>query len=209
MAAKNEKSKRASSARHFSRTLGMNAMIVVLVLFFSLGLYVVSVYNGLIRRRNHVDEAFSGIDVQLKKRADLIPNLVQTVQAYARHERSVLEEVTRLRAQAVLAGDKVNVQERARTESLLGAALTRLLALAENYPDLKANQNFLDLQRQLAQVEDDLQLARRYFNGTVRNLNIQIESFPSNLVARAFGFAARDFFMLDNQADRRVPTVTV
>ncbi len=187
----------------------MNAMIVVLVLFFSLGLYVVSVYNGLIRRRNHVDEAFSGIDVQLKKRADLIPNLVQTVQAYARHERSVLEEVTRLRAQAVQAGDQVNVQERARTESLLGAALTRLLALAENYPDLKANQNFLDLQRQLAQVEDDLQLARRYFNGTVRNLNIQIESFPSNLVARAFGFAARDFFMLDNQADRRVPTVTV
>ncbi|HDQ40358.1 MAG TPA: LemA family protein [Desulfonatronum sp.] len=187
----------------------MGTLSIIPLFLLGLAVYVVRVYNDLIRKRNHVDEAFSGIDVQLKKRADLVPNLVQTVKGYARHERFLLEEVTRLRTQAAQAGLQADIRERARTESLLGAALTRLLALAESYPDLKANQNFLDLQRQLALVEDDLQLARRYFNGTVRNLNIRIESFPGNMVAKAFGFAARDFFTLEDPADRRPPEVAV
>ncbi len=191
----------------------MSGLILVLLAAIAVAGYVISVYNGLIRKRNHADEAFSGIDVQLKKRADLIPNLVQTVKAYARHERAVLEEVTQLRAQAVQAGDQTNentnIADRSRIESRLGSALTRLLALAENYPELKANQGFLDLHRHLVQVEDDLQLSRRYFNGTVRNLNIQIESFPSNLVAKTFGFSGRDFFMVEKEAERHAPNIAV
>lgn len=187
----------------------MIALTIVLLVLSGLAVYVINIYNRLVRKRNHVDEAFSGIDVQLKKRADLIPNLVQVVKAYAAHERTVLDEVTRLRTLAMQAGTHADLQERGKTESLLGGALTRLLAVAENYPDLKANENFLDLQRRLSQVENDLELARRYFNGTVRNLNIRIESFPSNLVANAFGFVTRSFFMLEEEGDRRVPQATL
>lgn len=186
----------------------MNSLTIIALILAGLAAYVINIYNRLIRKRNHVDEAYSGIDVQLKKRADLIPNLVQVVKAYAAHERAALEEVTRLRTEAMRAGQQADVLERARAERQLGGALTRLLAVAENYPALKAGQNFLDLQRQLAQVENDLQLARRYFNGTVRNLNIRIESFPSNLVAGAFSFKNRDYFLLEDETDRHVPRIT-
>lgn len=185
----------------------MIAILIVLALLATVVLYVIAVFNGLVRKRNLVDEAFSGIDVQLKKRTDLIPNLVNTVKGYMDHERGVLEQVTRYRAEAQRAGEQGDMAERAKAEGLLGQALGRLFAVAENYPDLKANQNFLDLQAQLSQVENDIQHARRYYNGTVRNLNIAVESFPSNLVANSFGFSKKEFFELEAESDREVPKV--
>ncbi len=185
----------------------MLSAVVILVVIALLAGYVISIYNTLVKNRNLAEEAFSGIDVQLKRRADLVPNLVETVKAYAAHEQGVLEEVTRYRAQAQQAAQQGGVAERAQAESLLGGALGRLFAVAENYPDLKANQNFLDLQQQLSRLEDDIQLARRYYNGSVRNLNVKVESFPSNLVANAFGFTKREYFELENPEDRQVPAV--
>jgi LemA protein len=169
-------------------------------------LYVVFIYNGLVRSRQMAEEAWSGIDVQLKRRADLIPNLVETVKGYAAHEKSTFEEVVKLRnqAQAVPAGD---VAGRAQAEGLLGQALGKLFALAEAYPDLKANQNFVELQKSIETIEGEIQMSRRYYNGAARELNVKVESFPSNLVAGQFGFAKRDYFEITNEADRAVPTV--
>lgn len=181
-------------------------MYVILAIIVIAVLYGVMVYNGLVRARQMAEEAWSGIDVQLKRRADLIPNLIETVKGYAAHEKGTLEEVVKLRnqAQAVPAGD---VAARGQAEGLLGAALGRLLALAEAYPDLKANQNFAELQRSLETIEGEIQMSRRYYNGAARDLNVKVESFPSNLVARQFGFAKRDYFEITNEADRAVPTV--
>ena len=169
-------------------------------------LYVIFIYNGLVKARQVKEEAWSGIDVQLKRRADLIPNLIETVKGYARHERETLEQVVELRnrAQAVPTGD---VQGRAVAEGMLGQALGRLLALAEAYPDLKANQNFSELQQSLQTVEDEIQMSRRYYNGAARDLNVKVESFPSNFLASAFSFAKAPYFEIDNPADRTVPTV--
>jgi LemA protein len=169
-------------------------------------LYAIILYNGLVKARQVKEEAWSGIDVQLKRRADLIPNLIETVKGYARHERETLEQVVELRnrAQAVPTGD---VQGRAVAEGMLGQALGRLLALAEAYPDLKANQNFSELQQSLQTVEDEIQMSRRYYNGAARDLNVKVESFPSNFLASAFSFAKAPYFEIDNPADRTVPTV--
>lgn len=166
--------------------------------------WAVALYNGLVRKRNLVEEAWSGIDVQLKRRTDLIPNLVATVKGYAAHEQATFEEVVRLRGQAV---NTQGVGETAQAQGLLGAALGKLVALAENYPELKANTTFLELQRSLQNIEEQIQLARRYYNGAVRDLNIAVESFPSNLIAVRFGFAKAEFFELDNVADRVLPQV--
>jgi len=181
-------------------------MYGVLAIIIVAGLYAVLVYNGLVRARQMAQEAWSGIDVQLKRRADLIPNLIETVKGYASHEKSTLEEVVALRnnAQAVPAGD---VAARGQAEGLLGAALGRLLALAEAYPDLKANKNFSELQGSLETLESEIQMARRYYNGAARDLNVKVESFPSNLVAGQFGFSKRDYFEIANEADRAVPSV--
>jgi len=181
-------------------------MFVILAIVVVIALYVVFIYNGLVRSRQMAEEAWSGIDVQLKRRADLIPNLIETVKGYAAHEKSTLEEVVALRnkAQAVPAGD---VAGRAQAEGLLGQALGRVIALAEAYPDLKANQNFAELQASLETMEGELQMARRYYNGAARDLNVKVESFPSNLVAGQFGFAKRDYFEITNEADRAVPSV--
>jgi LemA protein len=181
-------------------------MYIALGVIVLIALYVVFIYNGLVRSRQMAQEAWSGIDVQLKRRADLIPNLIETVKGYATHEKSTLEEVVELRnkAQAVPAGD---VAGRAQAEGLLGRALGRVLALAEAYPDLKANQNFSELQASLEGMESELQMARRYYNGAARDLNVKVESFPSNLVAGQFGFAKREYFEITNEADRAVPTV--
>ncbi|ANM09400.1 LemA family protein [Rhizobium sp. Pop5] len=181
-------------------------MYVILAIIVVIALYVVFIYNGLVRSRQMAEEAWSGIDVQLKRRADLIPNLIETVKGYAAHEKSTLEEVVALRnkAQAVPAGD---VAGRAQAEGLLGQALGRVIALAEAYPDLKANQNFAELQASLETMEGELQMARRYYNGAARDLNVKVESFPSNLVAGQFGFAKRDYFEITNEADRAVPSV--
>ncbi|WP_064686153.1 LemA family protein [Rhizobium bangladeshense] len=181
-------------------------MYVILAVAVVILLYIVFIYNGLVRSRQMAEEAWSGIDVQLKRRADLIPNLIETVKGYAAHEKSTLEEVVALRnkAQAVPAGD---VAGRAQAEGLLGQALGRVIALAEAYPDLKANQNFAELQASLETMEGELQMSRRYYNGAARDLNVKVESFPSNLVAGQFGFAKRDYFEITNEADRAVPSV--
>ncbi len=178
---------------------------IVLAIVAAVVIYGGVLFNQLVRSRQMAAEGWSGIDVQLKRRADLVPNLVSTVQGYAAHERTVLEQATALRAAAgnVPQGD---VAARAAAEGQLTAAIGKLIALAEAYPDLKASDNFLDLQKQLATIEDDLQMARRYYNGATRNLNVLVQSFPSNLVAGALGFHQRDFFEIDD-ADRAVPEV--
>ena len=183
----------------------MLSIIVLLVIFAVLGVWLMASYNGLVRLRNLVEEAWSGIDVQLKRRANLIPNLIETVKGYMGHERELLERVTELRSKAMNA-EKIG--EKAKLEGELSRSLMNVLAVAEGYPDLKANQNFLDLQAELAKIEDEIQLARRYYNGTVRNLNIKIESFPSNLVANMFHFTKAEFFEIEDEADRKVPKVS-
>ncbi len=181
-------------------------MYILLAIIVLAALYVVFIYNGLVRARQVAEEAWSGIDVQLKRRADLIPNLVETVKGYAGHERQTLEEVVELRnkAQAVPAGD---VAARGQVEGLLSQALGRVIALAEAYPDLKANTNFLELQRSLEGVEGEIQMSRRYYNGAARDLNVKVETFPNNLIAGPFGFTKKAYFEVTNEADRAVPTV--
>jgi LemA protein len=173
--------------------------IVVLLL-----LYAVGVYNRLVRLRALVKEAFSGITVQLRRRADLIPNLVQTVQGYATHEREVFDEVTRRRAEATSAG---NVQATAQADAAMTGLLGRLMAVAENYPELKANQNFLQLQDQLSSIEGELQSARRYYNATVRDLNSTIQSFPPVVIARPAGFTEEPFYQDNDQSIQSAPKV--
>jgi LemA protein len=177
-------------------------IFAVLLTFFLLG---VTQYNRLVRSRQMAQEGLSGIDVQLKRRADLIPNLLETVKGYMGHERQVLEKVTELRTRSLQAD---SVAEKGQVEGMLTQALRNLFAVAENYPDLKASQNFLELQKSLADIEEQLQLSRRYYNGAARNLNILVGSFPSNIVARMFGFTAVDYFELEDRADRAVPRVS-
>ena len=169
--------------------------------------YAIYAYNGLVRARQMVQEAWSGIDVQLKRRADLIPNLVETVKGYAGHERATLEQVTemRARAQGIPSDD---VAGRAAAEGMLSQALGRLFAVAEGYPDLKANRNFADLQEALETVEREIQMARRYYNGSARELNVKVESFPSNFIANTFNFIQADYFELEDPGDRAVPQVS-
>ena len=166
---------------------------------------LIVLYNRLVRLRNMVGEGWSGIDVQLKRRANLIPNLVETVKGYMGHERDLLEKVTELLSQSMKTG---NLSEKQQAESALSGGLARLFAVAEGYPELKANQNFQDLQKQLSDIEDQIQLARRYYNGTVRNLNIAIESFPGNLVAERFAFQTAEFFEIEEPGERVVPEVS-
>jgi LemA protein len=166
--------------------------------------YAVAIYNRLVRQRNLVREGWSGIDVQLKRRTDLVPNLIETVKAYAAHERGVFEDLAAKRASSIAAD---SVPGQASAEQALHGALGRLFAVAEAYPELKANKNFLELQQQLAQIEDQLQMARRYYNGTVRNLNIGIQSFPNNVLAGILGFRLEPFFELDDRTAAAAPSV--
>ena len=165
---------------------------------------VIILFNQLVAKRNMVDNGWADIDVQLKRRADLIPQLVTTVQAYASHERQLFEDVIMRRNAALQAGDDPN--ERGSKESALGAPVGRLMALAEDYPDLKANENFKDLQDELSETETKIEMARRFYNGAVREMNVAVESFPGNLVAGPFGFNRRHFFEI-TMADRAVPTL--
>jgi LemA protein len=179
-----------------------------LLVIAAIAIYAIVVFNRLVRTRQMANEAWSGIDVQLKRRSDLIPNLVDTVKGYAAHERGVLEEVTALRG-AARALPSEDVAQRAQAEGALSVALGRLIAVAENYPDLKASVNFLELQQELSRLETDIQMARRYYNGAVRNLNTLVQSFPSNLVAHSFGFSELAFFELSDEAERAVPQVAL
>jgi LemA protein len=170
-------------------------LLGLLGLLFVIGLYVMVTYNGLVSLKNMVSEAWSGIEVQMKRRYNLVPNLVETVKGYVKHERGTLEAVTQARGQAM--ANQGSPAEQAKSENLLAGTLKTLFALSENYPELKANQGFTDLQNELSQIEDQIQSSRRYYNGTVRNLNIKIEQFPSNLVAGVFKFIQAEFFELD------------
>ncbi|HMU13817.1 MAG TPA: LemA family protein [Flavobacteriales bacterium] len=177
---------------------------VLLGLLVLLAFYAIAIYNKLVKLKNLVAEAWSGIDVQLKKRYDLIPNLVETVKGYAAHEKETLENVTRARTAAQQA---TTVEGQQAAEKQLSGALMNLLAVAEQYPELKANTNFLELQATLQTVEGDIEKARRYYNGNVREQNTLIESFPSNIVANLFGFAKSVFFELENPAEKQNPQV--
>lgn len=192
------------ATRNTAEGVWMLTIAIILVVVVLLLLWAIAIYNRLVRSRNLVEEGWSGIDVQLKKRADLIPNLVQTVKGYMQHEQEVLERVTELRSQAQSA---TSMQETAKTEGLLSQALGRLFALAESYPDLKANQNFIELQHSLSEVENSIEMARRYYNGAVRNNNILVESFPSNMVAGMFRFGKAEYFEIEEPAERLVPQV--
>lgn len=181
----------------------MGVIILFAIIAFVV-LYGVFVYNKLVRFRTLVEEAWSGINVQLKKRHDLIPNLMETVKGYATHERETFESVTRARTTAIQAQD-VKTQEEA--ENQLSGALMRLMAISERYPELKANQNFMQLQEQLGTIETDIEKSRRYYNGAVRQKNITIDTFPSNMVANMFNFEKSLFFELENEAEKAVPQI--
>ena len=169
-------------------------MYIIIAIVVLVVLWAVLAYNGFIRKVNHVSEAWSDIDVQLKRRYDLIPNLVNTVKGYASHEKTVFDDVTKARAAAMGAG---SLSAKATAEDGLSGALKSVFAIAENYPELKANQNFLDLQEKLSDTEDKLQSARRFYNSTVMELNTAIASFPGNMIAKNFHFQKKEFFGLD------------
>ncbi len=177
--------------------------VIILVLLGLIILWGVAVYNRLIKHKNLVEEGWSGIDVQLKRRTDLIPNLLETVKGYAKHEEDLFKKVTELRSRSIKAE---TVAEQSRAEADLSQSLLKLFAVAENYPELKADQNFRELQRELSQLEEQIQMARRYYNGTARDYNIVVESFPSNLVASGFNFDKADYFEID-ETQREVPEV--
>jgi len=182
-------------------------MTVALVLvgpIILLILYVIMTYNGLISDKNHVEEGWSGIDVQLKKRHNLIPALVETVKGVTKHEDSVFTKIAEYRAKSLGAGPS---QEKQKMETAITSSLKSIFALAESYPELKSNTNFQELQEQLGVIEDEISMSRRYYNGTVRDFNIKIESFPSNLVAKKFNFEKYEFFELELEAQRDMPEV--
>lgn len=176
--------------------------IIILILAIVLAAYLISMYNKLVKLKTLMQEGWSGIDVQLKKRYDLIPNLINTVKGFATHEKEVFENVAAMRSAGLNAK---SVKEQEQAENQITQALGRLFAVAENYPDLKANTNFLALQNELSQIENDIQMSRRYYNGTVRENNILVDSFPSNIVANLFSFSHGEFFELDNEQERSVP----
>jgi len=181
---------------------GVMVGIGVAVVFVAV---VVLFYNALVRGKNRLDEAWSGIDVQLRRRHDLVPNLVAAVGQYARHEQDVLAKVSDARARSMAVRGDVAAQ--AQAENVLSGALRGLLAVAEAYPDLKASENFRQMQNTLGTLEDEIQMARRYYNGTAREQNDRVRQFPGNMVAHAFGFAPVAYFELDSPAERAVPSV--
>jgi len=183
----------------------MIALIIVAVVFALLIIFIIGVYNALIRLRNQVGNAWSQIDVQLKRRHDLIPNLVETAKGYMKHERGTFEEITKARSQAM--GAKT-VAEASKAEGALGEALSKFMLVVENYPDLKANQNFLSLQEELSSTENRIAFARQSYNDQVLFFNNKIQMFPSNVVANTFNFSKRDFFELEAAAEREVPKVS-
>ena len=180
----------------------MSMSIIILVVAAVLAGALIAVYNGLIRSRVRVDEAWSDITVQLKRRYDLIPNLVNTVKGYATHEKEVFEQVTAARTAAMSA---TGIAQKAETENQLAGALKSLFAVSEAYPDLKANQGFQQLQSEITDTEDKIQASRRFYNGSVRDYNIKLQVFPTSLLAGMLGFTHRDFFEVENQAEVEKP----
>lgn len=178
--------------------LGVVGLIIV---------WLIATYNGLITLKNRTDEAWSDIDVQLKRRHDLIPNLVETVKGYASHEKEVFEKVTQARTAAMAAAKGGNPAEIGKAENMLAGTLKTLFAVAENYPDLKASQNFLQLQDELSDTENKVQASRRFYNGNVRDFNIKLEKFPTNMIAGMFSFKSREFFEIEAPEEREAVAV--
>ncbi|HOK96168.1 MAG TPA: LemA family protein [Anaerohalosphaeraceae bacterium] len=184
---------------------GLIGMLVILGVVVLLVLFVIGVYNSLVRLRNQVDNAWSQIDVQLKRRHDLIPNLVETAKGYMQHERGTFEAITEARSRAM--GAK-SVAEASKAEGALTEALSKFMLVVENYPDLKANQNFLSLQETLTSTENKIAFARQGYNDQVLFYNNKIQMFPSNIIAGMFNFTKRDYFEIENEAERSVPKVS-
>lgn len=178
-------------------------MLYILIFLVVAGLIVMSMYNKLVSLKNRVLEAWSGIEVQLKRRYDLIPNLVNTVKGYAAHESGTLEKVIQARNQAMSASSGGNINAQVQAENALSSTMKSLFALSENYPDLKANTSFIHLQNSLGDIEENLSNARRYYNALVRDNNTAVESFPTNLIANNFNFEKYDFFEIENDAERQ------
>jgi LemA protein len=182
----------------------MTIYYYLIALIVLIALWIIAVYNNLIKKRNRSQEAWADIDVQLKRRYNLIPNLIETVKGYASHEKEVLENVTKARTMAMDAG---TIEEKTKAENALAGTLKSLFAVSENYPDLKASQNFVELQRELRDTEDKIQASRRFYNSNVRDLNIKIESFPANLIAKTFNFKKMDLFEVKEATVRETPKV--
>ncbi len=182
----------------------MEILYIVLGILIILIFWIIVIYNGLVKLRNRTKEAWADIDVQLKRRYNLIPNLVETVKGYAAHEKGVFEKVTEARTRAM---ESKGLKEKEQTENILSGTLKSLFAVAENYPDLRASQNFLELQRELRDTEDKIQAARRFYNGNTRDLNIKIESCPANIVANLFNFQKMEFFELEEPEKRKPVSV--
>jgi LemA protein len=182
------------------------AAVIIIVIVVLLAIVFVAMYNGLVRLRNRIDSAWSQIGVQLERRHDLIPNLIETVKGYAAHERQTLEGVVQARNAAIQAKD-AGPEQQAQAENVLTGALRQVFALAENYPDLKANQNFLALQEELTTTEDRISYSRQFYNDSVLKYDNKLETFPSNTIAGMFGFKPREYFKADDPTDREVPKV--
>jgi LemA protein len=180
---------------------------VILAVITVLIIAIIGMYNSLIRLKSRVYEAWSDIDVQLKRRYDLIPNLVETVKGYAAHERETLEKVVNARNAAMAAQSGGNAKTQAEAENVLSGTLKSIFALSENYPDLKANQNFLELQRELTDTEDKIQASRRFYNGNVRDFNTKLEVFPTNIMAGMLGFKRREFFEIADAKEKEAVAV--
>ena len=183
----------------------MSIIVILLIIAGVLLLAIAGLYNGLVRTNVRVDEAWSDITVQLKRRADLIPNLVETVKGYAKHEKEVFENVTKARS-AIMGA--TGVEETAKADNMFTGALKSLFAVAENYPDLKANANFADLQAQITDTEDKIQAARRFYNGAARDLNTKVKVFPTNIFAGMLGFKAREFYEVDESESEAIKNPT-
>jgi LemA protein len=182
----------------------MITILLFTIVPITLIIFLILLYNGFVAKRNLVDEAFSGIDVILKKRFDLIPNLIETTKGYVSHEKETLESLVNLRNQALTAQTS---DEKMQLDKTLNQAVTKIFALAENYPDLKANTNFLGLQEDLTEIETEIERSKRYYNGTVRDYNTAVESFPGNMIANSFGFPKKNFLELADTMQRETPKV--
>ncbi|MCD4705565.1 LemA family protein [bacterium] len=184
--------------------MGNTILWIVLGVIAIVIIWLIAVYNGLIKNKNRTEEAWSDIDVQLKRRYNLIPNLIETVKGYATHERELFEKVTKARTAAMGAG---TTEEKGQAENMLSGTLKSLFAVSENYPDLKANQNFAKLQDELSDTENKIQASRRFYNGNVRDFNIKLQVFPTNMIAKQLGFDEKDFFEIENQEEKETPKV--
>lgn len=185
--------------------MDLNATYIILGLVVIAFFWLIFTYNRLVTLKNRTQESFADIDVQLKRRHDLIPNLVDTVKGYASHEKGVFEEVTKARANAMNAQ---GTGERKEAENMLSETLKSLFAVSENYPDLKASENFLELQRELRDTEDKIQAARRFYNTNVKNMNIMLEKFPQNMIAGMLGFEQQEYFEVETETEKEVPDVS-